>query len=114
LDEISVSGATRVIELRSGVLRDLTVTPEDFGLRRSSVDALRGGDADDNARELRRVLAGEGGAKRDAVVANAGAALCVVGVASGPREGAALAAQAIDSGAALSKLEAWIARGGPA
>jgi anthranilate phosphoribosyltransferase len=115
LDEISVSGETRVIELKNGDLQERTVTPEDFGVERSATDALRGGDAAENAQMMRDLFAGERGAhyaaKRDAVVVNAGAALCVAGAASSPREGAARAAQALDSGAASAKLAEWIAFG---
>jgi len=109
LDEISVSGETQVIELAAGELRERTVRPEDFGVERSSVDALRGGDAAENAGVMRALLSGERGAKRDAVVVNAAAALCVAGVAKGPREAAARVTEALDSGAASAKLEAWIA-----
>jgi anthranilate phosphoribosyltransferase len=68
-----------------------------------------GGDAAYNAAVARAILEGARGPQRDAVVVNAGAALCVAGVASSPREGATLAAAAIDSGAAKYKLERWIA-----
>jgi anthranilate phosphoribosyltransferase len=68
-----------------------------------------GGDAARNAGVIRAVLAGDRGAARDAVVINAGAALCVAGVAATPREGAERAAHAIDSGAARDKLAAWAA-----
>jgi anthranilate phosphoribosyltransferase len=115
LDEVSVSGETRVIELRNGDLQERTVSPEDFGVTRSAVDALRGGDALENAQMMRALFSGERGAqhaaKRDAVVVNAGAALCVVGAAASPREGAARAVQALDSGAASAKLAEWIAFG---
>jgi anthranilate phosphoribosyltransferase len=111
LDEVSVSGETRVIELRSGALSERTVTPEDFGVERSSVDALRGGDGAENAQLMRALLAGERGAKRDAVVVNAASALCVAGAAKSPREGAELAAKALDSGGASAKLAEWIAFG---
>jgi len=109
LDEVSVSGETRVIELRSGALSERTVTPEDFGVERSSVDALRGGDGAENAHLMRALLAGERGPKRDAVVVNAASGLCVAGAAHSPRHGAELAAKALDSGAASAKLAEWIA-----
>jgi anthranilate phosphoribosyltransferase len=92
-------------------MRELDVTPEDFGVSRSAQDGLRGGDAAENAMQLRAMLDGERGAKRDAVVVNAGAALYVVGAAQSPRDGAAQAAKAIDSGAAREKLAAWVAFG---
>jgi anthranilate phosphoribosyltransferase len=111
LDEIAVSGPTHVVELRDGALRELDVQPEDFGVARSPADALRGGDSVENAAQLRAMMAGDVGAKRDAVVVNAGAALYVAGAAASPRDGALRAAQAIDSGAARAKLEAWVAFG---
>jgi anthranilate phosphoribosyltransferase len=111
LDEVAVSGETRVIELKDGALTERTVSPEDFGVARSSLDALRGGDAAENAGALRAMLAGERGPKRDAVVVNAAAALCVAGVTASPREAAARVSEALDSGAARAKLEHWIAFG---
>jgi anthranilate phosphoribosyltransferase len=111
LDEVSVSGETRVIELRGGALSERTVAPEDFGVERSSVDALRGGDGAENAHLMRALLAGERGPKRDAVVVNAASALCVAGAAQSPREGAELAIKALDSGTASAKLAEWIAFG---
>jgi anthranilate phosphoribosyltransferase len=109
IDEVSVSGETRVIELRDGQLIERTVTPEDFGVTRSGVDALRGGDAAENAQIMRALFAGERGPKRDAVVVNAAAALCVAGVSPSPRAAAEKAAAALDSGAARDKLSEWIA-----
>jgi len=111
IDEVSVSGETRVIELRNGDLQERIVTPEDFGVERSSVGALRGGDGGENATVMRAMFAGERGAKRDAVVVNAAAALCVAGAAGSPREAAERAAKALDSGAASAKLAEWIAFG---
>ena len=111
LDEVAVSGETLVIELKDGALSQRTVTPEDFGVARSSLDALRGGDAADNARTLRAMLGGERGPKRDAVVVNAAAALCVAGVTHSPRDAAARVGEVLDSGAAATKLEQWIAFG---
>jgi anthranilate phosphoribosyltransferase len=105
LDEISIAGETRVTELDAGSIRELTVTPEDAGLRRASIEALRGGDAAHNAARVRAVLAGERGPQRDAVVLNAGAALLVAGIAGSLREGVERAAEAIDSGAAMRLLE---------
>jgi anthranilate phosphoribosyltransferase len=108
IDEVSVSGPTRVAEVRGGKVSECEVLPEDFGVARSGPEALCGGDATENAAIIRAVLAGEPGARRDAVVVNAGAALCVAGTAPDPRQGATLAAQAIDSGAAMAKLAAWV------
>jgi anthranilate phosphoribosyltransferase len=106
LDEVTVSRETKVAEVRGGDVRVFEVTPEEFGLARSELDALRGGDAEANARTIRSILAGE---RRDAgrslVVANAAAALYVGGLADSLTEAARLAARAIDEGAALSKLD---------
>jgi anthranilate phosphoribosyltransferase len=85
------------------------VTPEDAGLRRSSIEALKGGDAAANAAALRQVLQGERNAFRDAAVMTAAAALVVAGRANGLKDGAAMAGEAIDSGRALTALEALIA-----
>ena len=100
LDEISLSGPTRVASLRDGRVERFELTPEDFGVPRANVASLAGGDAAHNAQIARDILAGEKGPPRDAVVANAAAALCVAGVVEGPMEGAQRAAAAIDSGKA--------------
>jgi anthranilate phosphoribosyltransferase len=81
------------------------VTPEDFGLPRASIQDLRGGDREENADIIRRVLAGEPGPRRDIVLMNAAAALVVGGKARDFKEGVALAAQSIDSGSAAAKLQ---------
>jgi anthranilate phosphoribosyltransferase len=109
LDEISPAAPTHVCEVRDGDLREYDVTPDDLGIVRHSLDALAGGDAADNARITRRILEGELGARREVVVANAGAALYVSGAADSIREGVELARQAIDSGRALRKLDELIA-----
>ena len=85
------------------------VAPEDFGVGRAASDSLAGGDAAANAKIIRAVLGGEAGPPRDFVCINAAAALVAAGRAANFREGARLAAAAIDSGAALAKLEALIA-----
>lgn len=110
VDEVSISGPTWVAELKGNAVRTFEVTPEDFGVARASIRELAGGTAQDNAKLIRDVLNGQPGPRRDAVVINAAAALCVAGIATSPRQGAELAAKAIDSGAASAKLDAWIAR----
>jgi anthranilate phosphoribosyltransferase len=105
LDEIALSGETRVAELRDGAVRVYTVGPEDAGLARCRRRDLLGGDAAHNAGIARRLLQGEPGPRRDAVVLNAAAALVVAGRAADLRDGAAQAARAIDGGAALAALE---------
>lgn len=109
LDEIATSGPTTVARLAKGRVTVDEIGPRDFGIEPSPADGLRGGDAAHNAAIARAVLAGERGTPRDAVVINAGAALCVAGVAGDPREGAERAAAAIDSGRARATLERWIA-----
>jgi anthranilate phosphoribosyltransferase len=104
MDEISVAGATRISELSAGGVRTRTVTPEEFGLGHSPVEALAGGDAAANAAILRDVLAGERSPRRDVVLANASAALVAAGMAADFLEGARQAAEAIDSGRASEKL----------
>ena len=87
LDEISVSAATRVCEVRNGEVRAYELTPEELGLARHSIDDVAGGDTRENARIAREILRGTNGARHDIVVANAGAALYVAGEASSFEEG---------------------------
>ena len=108
MDEISLSGETHVTELREGVVRSYAVAPEDFGVKRAPLEALAGGDVATNARIIRDILEGEAGPSRDVVIANAAAALVAVARAADWREGAALAAQSIDSGSAWARLESLI------
>ena len=103
-DEITVTGRTVVSEVKDGKVADYEITPEELGLGHWGPGDLAGGEATDNARILKDVLAGSKGAPRDAVLANAAAALLAVGAATSLRAGASLAAQAIDSGAASRKL----------
>jgi len=109
LDEISNTGPSHISEVREGVVRSSTVRPEDFGLPRSSLQDLRGGDREENAEIVRHVLAAEAGPRRDIVLMNAAAALVVGGKAHDFKEGVALAAQSVDSGAAAAKLAGLIA-----
>jgi anthranilate phosphoribosyltransferase len=108
LDELSITGPSRVAELQEGQIRSYTVHPEDFGLSRATLADLQGGSAADNAEIIRRILAGERGPKRDIVLLNAGAAIAAGGRAANIAEGIALAGQAIDSGAARERLERLI------
>ncbi|MGH2843679.1 MAG: anthranilate phosphoribosyltransferase [Solirubrobacteraceae bacterium] len=109
LDELSISAATRVIEVREGSLHEYHVTPEELGLRRYGADSVPGGDPDANAETARRIFAGEAGAARDLAVLNAGAAIYVAGVAETLAAGVELAAQAVDDGSASAKLEEFVA-----
>jgi anthranilate phosphoribosyltransferase len=108
LDEISLSGETTVGDVRHTAVQMVQVTPEDFGLDRAPLEAIAGGDAANNAALIRSILAGEKGPRRDIVVANASAAIVAAGRAADFLEGALIAAQSIDSGAALQKLNALI------
>ncbi|MHB0972088.1 MAG: anthranilate phosphoribosyltransferase [Thermoanaerobaculia bacterium] len=108
LDEISVSAATTVCEVRNGLRSTYRVTPEDFGLQRRERDEVRGGAATENAAIIREVLDGRRGAARDIVVVNAAAALYVGGRVSALGEGARMAEESIDSGRAGVALEELI------
>jgi anthranilate phosphoribosyltransferase len=106
LDEIAIHGGTRAAEVRGDGIEEFTITPETFGLPIHGVDAVAGGDPEENAADLRGVVTGETtGAKRDIILANAGAAIYVAGEADSLREGAKRAAEAIDSGAAAETLD---------
>ena len=109
LDEISNTGPSRISEVREGVVRNSTVRPEDLGLARASIQDLRGGDRTENAEIIRHILSGEVGPRRDIVLMNASAALVVGGRAHDLKEGVALAAQSIDSGAAADRLAGLVA-----
>ena len=109
LDEISISGETTVGDVRRNAVRMLQITPEDFGLERAPLEEIAGGDAARNAELIRAILGGERGPRRDIVVANASAAIVAGGRAADFLEGAQMAAQSIDSGAASKKLDALIA-----
>jgi anthranilate phosphoribosyltransferase len=109
LDEISLAGETMVAEVRGGIVRRSTVTPEEFGVAHAPVESIRGGTATENAALIRRILEGEAGPARDIVVINAAAALVAAGVAENFREAAGLASFVISSGAANEKLAALVA-----
>jgi len=106
LDEITITGPTRVGEVREGQVHNYEVTPEEFGLRRATLEEISGGDAAHNAGLIREVLAGKKSARRDVVLLNAAAALVAAGRADHLRDAVPLAAEAIDSGAAARKLDA--------
>jgi anthranilate phosphoribosyltransferase len=104
IDEITLSGPTRLSWNEGGEVRTRDLTPEEFGLPRAPLAELQGGDAETNARLLRKVLEGECGAHRNVVLANAAAAFVVAGKANDLKEGVARAAEVIDSGQALQTL----------
>jgi anthranilate phosphoribosyltransferase len=105
LDEISTEGSTIVCEVREGAVRQFELVPEDAGVQREPLEGLRGGDAQQNAEMLRGVLRGEKGPRRAAILLNAGAALAAAGICDTIKDGVRLAEKAIDSGAALDRLE---------
>lgn len=104
LDEVTVCGRTKVTELKDGQLDTYYISPEDFGLKTMPMEEIVGGNAADNAGIILSLLNGEKGAKRDIVLLNAGAALKVGGLANSIANGVAMAADSIDSGKALTKL----------
>ena len=108
LDEISVSSPTTVCEFRNGWYKTYTITPEQFGLRTCSKSELAGGTPEENARITRELLSGAKGAKRDAVLMNAGASLYICEKADSLADGISLAAEIIDSGKALETLSRLI------
>ena len=109
LDEITTSGPTAIAALENGQVRTFEITPEAAGLKQVPSEALRGGDAETNATALMAVLQGTKGPFRDVALLNAGAALAVAGKAKELKEGVALAAKAVDSGAAKDRLDKLVA-----
>lgn len=112
-DELAISAASHVAELRDGKVHEFEIHPEEAGLPVHPFDSILGGTPQENAAALRALLAGERGAYRDAVLLNAAAALLVAGKATNLREGVEMAAESIDSGRAAEKVAA-LARTVPA
>ena len=108
LDEISLSGETRIAELKDGVIAEYSVRPEDFGLAPAPLDALRVADAESSAMLLKRAIGGEACPARDIVALNAGASIYVSGIAASIAEGVKLALRAIESGAAKARLDSLV------
>lgn len=108
LDEISMSAPTSVCEIKNGEFKSYVITPENFGFERCSKDELEGGTPEENAKITLSVLKGESSARRNAVLLNAGAGLYVAGKADNLEAGVKLAAELIDSGKALEKLNDFI------
>jgi len=106
LDEVSISSRTFVVEIRGEGIRQFVMTPEDFGIPSANSEEILGGDASENARIIEKVLTGEPGPRRNVVLLNAAPALVAAGAVSTWKEGIRLAAESIDSGAALKKLQA--------
>ena len=110
LDEITTSGPSYIYRLRNGEVTHAEFTPEDFGITRSPLDELKGGDPVENASIVRAILAGESGPKRDAALINTAPALVAAGLAPGFVEAMELASASIDSGAAAAVLERVVVR----
>jgi anthranilate phosphoribosyltransferase len=110
MDELSIAGETHVVEVTPEGVRSYSVVPEQVGLTRAGPESVAGGAPERNAEIVRQILGGEAGSRRSLAVINAAAALLVAGKASSLEEGARLAEQAIDSGAALEALERFVAR----
>jgi anthranilate phosphoribosyltransferase len=108
LDEITITGPTRVAEVREGNVHTYEIDPDEFGFKKAPLDSLSGGDAVANAAIVRNILAGEKSPRRDVVLMNAAAALVAAGKAEHLRGALSIAAESIDSGAAASKLQALV------
>ncbi|AEM57685.1 anthranilate phosphoribosyltransferase [Haloarcula hispanica N601] len=106
LDEIAIHGETAVAEVTGDRIEEYTITPEDIGLEMHDIETISGGSPEENAADLRGIVTGDvTGAKRDIILANAGAAIYVAGVADTHEAGVEQARQAIESGAAADKLD---------
>ena len=105
MDELTTTDATVVSEIKDGKVTTYEVTPEEFGLKRSSLEELRGGNGAENAEITKKILQGENGKKRDIVLLNAGAAIYIAGMADSIKDGIKMAEESIDSGKAAKVLE---------
>lgn len=104
MDELTTTGVTYVVELRDGEINEFEITPADAGVAQSTLDDLKGGDGEANAADMIALLEGKPGALRDIVVLNAAAALMIAGRVETLKDGAAIAINAIESGAAKATL----------
>jgi len=109
LDEITITGQTRISELKSGKVKTYSIRPRDFGVEKGRLEDIKGGNPKDNARITLSILKGEKGPGRDIVLVNAAAALMISSCAKNFLQGTAMARESIDSGNALKKLEQLIA-----
>ncbi len=109
LDEVNISGVTHVVEVNGQEITEYQIVPEDVGLKRWPVESIKGGSPRVNKEIILKVLKGENGGPRDVTIINAAAALKVSGRAKNLKEGVKMAQEAIDSGAALKKLEELVA-----
>ena len=105
LDEITLTTATKVTELKDGSVRTYKITPEEFGFDRCSADELTGGESEENASIILKIFNGEQGPRRDIVLLNSAAAICAAGKTGSIAEGVAVAHGAIHTGEALKRLE---------
>jgi anthranilate phosphoribosyltransferase len=110
MDEISVAGTTRLLEVTPERVSEHSIAPERVGLERADAGSVRGGTPEENAAISRAVLSGEGGPRRELIVLNAGAAIFIAGKTGSFEEGVRLAERTIDSGAALDTMEAFVAK----
>lgn len=108
LDEISITGATKVTELKDGEVKNYTIEPEDYGMKRGKVEEINGGTKEENAEIILEILKGGKGVKRDIIALNSAAAFVVAGRVKDFKEGIDLAKQTIDSGKALDLLNRLI------
>jgi anthranilate phosphoribosyltransferase len=109
LDEITITGESKISEVRDGQVRTYYVAPEDFGLERAPIETLRGGDVRRNADIILEILSGGDGPRRDIVLLNAAGGLVAGGKAKALGEGIDLARRSLDSGEARSRLERLVA-----
>jgi len=109
LDEITITGPTRIAEVREGLVHTSEISPEEFGMTRATLEEISGGaDAVENAVIVRSVLQGEKSPRRDVVLMNAAAAIVAAGKAGHLPDAASIAAESIDSGSAMNKLQALV------
>jgi len=108
MDEITLSGRTKICEINNGNILNYTIEPEDFGFSEASKEQLVGGSSEDNAEIIKAVFRGEDGPAKDVVILNSAAALYIGKIAPSMKEGVSMAREIIDSGAAMRKLEELI------
>jgi len=108
MDELTTTGKTHIVELKDGSITEFDISPKDMGLDSSSLEDIKGGDADYNAAAILGLMRGEKGAFRDIVLLNAGAAIHIAGKAVDLKEGIAIAAEQIDDGKAEKIMQRWI------
>jgi anthranilate phosphoribosyltransferase len=107
-DEISICSPTQISHLKDGQVSSYTISPEDYGLQRASIDSIKGGDALENAQIIRNIMDGQEGPKKDMVLLNAGAAFVASGLDQNLKDGIQRAEETIDSGEAKRKLDQFI------